>query len=219
DADGAHRARVAQLAHRAVAAVEELLHSRCVSRAMGQAADIVAEQDVHSWNAETREAFGVRTQDGVVAIVEHRRIGSRRKIAFATDRRILRARGHERAADLGGDRRSRLRAGERGAETRLAQAEAIERRGVEQPYAGSVCSPHRGERILVGQLAVQVADAGRAETEHADFEPGVADRARRQRAAHAVAVAAPAAATSRRDFHANNITTAKQIAGTSMAMV
>ena len=55
----AHRARVAQLAHRTISAVEEFPQTRRVLFAMGQAADIVTEQDVDARHTEALEALGV----------------------------------------------------------------------------------------------------------------------------------------------------------------
>ena len=164
EADGAHRAGIAQLAHGAIAAVEKFAHARGVRIAMREPADVVAQQDVDARNAETLEALGMRTHDRVVAVVEHRRERPRREIALAADACILRTGGHEAAADLGGDHRRRLRATQRLAEPQLAQAEAVERRGVEVAHARGEGLAHRGAGIFIGELAIQVADGRRRRT-------------------------------------------------------
>ena len=137
DADGAHGAGIAQLAHRAISAAQEFRDTRGVRLTVCHAADVMAQQDVHARHTQALEALGVRTHDRVVAIVEHRRERARREIALASDVRILRAGGHEPAADLGRDHRRRLRAAQRAAEAQLAQAESVERRGVEVAHAAA----------------------------------------------------------------------------------
>ena len=82
-------------------------------RAVRQPADVVAQQDVDARHAEPLEALGVRAHHRVIAVVEHRRERPRRKITLAADARVLRAGGHEPAADLRRDHRRRLRAAQR----------------------------------------------------------------------------------------------------------
>jgi hypothetical protein len=93
----------------------------------------------------------------------------------------LRTRGHEAATDLGGDHRRRLRATQSLAEPQLAQAEAVEGRGVEVAHACGEGFTHRGAGIFIGELAIQIADGCAAEPQRAQRKAGAAELAARER--------------------------------------
>src|SRR5687768_11273617 len=113
----------------------------------------------------------MRTHGRFVAVVEHRCERPWREVTLAAHACILRTGGHEAPSNLGGNHRQSLRALQRLSQPYFTESEAIERRGVEVANPGGERFAHRGASLVVGQLAIQVADGGAPESELADFEP------------------------------------------------
>ena len=214
EADGAHRAGIAQLAHGAIAAVEEFAIRARVRVAMREPADVVAQQDVDA--RQRRAARGSRRASASPSRSRSRtpaRTAAREKYPSRPTLASCGPGGHEAAPDLGGDHRRRLRAAQRlarGAARSVRNHRTARCRSSARPTAKD--SLHRGDGVFVGEARDTDCRCRRRRTRA---------RSLRARSCRARGSRAPSCrscrARSRRDFHANTNTIAKQTAGTTYA--
>jgi len=139
-------------------------------------ADVVDQQNVDLDDAEPLLAVLEGTQNAVVRVVEDGLKRQRVLPPFAAV--VRRGARHEVPAGFGGQHILVTRiAAQCIAQTMLGFRMAVVRRRVEKADACLHGGGHRGQRLFVGQIAVQAAERCGAQAESRDLQPAPADRA------------------------------------------
>ena len=157
DADRAHRACVAQVPHRAVAAVEKRAQMRLMRSAMSHVPQIMRQQQIDTIAPDAPTALLEGSADRIGGIIEDRleRVGVDEAVAFA-----LRPGGRQQAADLGRQQggAGRIALRQHRAQAAFGEAKAIMRRRIEIADARVPGRLQRGARLRVRHCPIEIAD-------------------------------------------------------------
>src|SRR6185503_10326524 len=151
--------------------------------------DVMDQRDVDAVGGEPQQRLVDRAQRAVVRIVERRAMRQAAGIARAAVAR--RARIHH-AADLGRHHDAVAAEGaQRGAQSMLGEAVAVQRRDVEQRDAGIECRTQRRLRDGLVDARIELAERRAAEAERRNVDAGAAERARGQCRGHVASPGRP----------------------------
>ena len=171
-AEGGDAARGLELIQGAVSApVEELAHLLVRRRlaAVRPHVDIVDQEDVDGRDPEPLEARVVAAHHAVVGVVEHHLLLGR--VDEEPLRRLVHGAIDQEPADLGGEHDGlAAETLDGGAEALLRTAESVVGRGIEEADAAGVSRAQRRLRVLLRNLAVEIAERRAAEAEPGHVE-------------------------------------------------